>query len=294
MNRKMYWGIGALILLIGIVGLYFILQPDPEPITVYNAPSEDVIKQAQQANSPPRPAKPGYKWEWHDDHWDEIPIAQSEATPSVPPMLTENTVHLPSLRGDVRPDLFDRLATYNGIVLSPKVISFSKAPAGIDFDWASMPPEEVEKAIDDIENERHFPPAGYEYLWDPDDISQLALDENGYPILHTRGEPQFFYDPPTGFLPSPEQYKEYKRLKAAAKAELEGRSADEKRLRSQLSEIQFNSGEKPGYSISISRETDGGWEEINAIKRAARPIAKQLTEDAYRKVGLEYLIEQLQ
>lgn len=42
MNRKFYWGIVILILLIGIGSLYFILTPDPEPQKVFNVPSPAV------------------------------------------------------------------------------------------------------------------------------------------------------------------------------------------------------------------------------------------------------------
>ena len=62
MNRKFYWGIASLILIIGVVGIYFIFQPqpDPEPEKVYNLPSDADLKnmkeareKAREANKPP-------------------------------------------------------------------------------------------------------------------------------------------------------------------------------------------------------------------------------------------------
>ncbi len=46
MNKKFYWGIATLILLLGIGSLFFILQPDPEPQKVFKVPSVPVPDQA--------------------------------------------------------------------------------------------------------------------------------------------------------------------------------------------------------------------------------------------------------
>ncbi|MCG9134459.1 hypothetical protein J5I95_22570, partial [Candidatus Poribacteria bacterium] len=52
------WGIASLILIIGVVGIYFILQPDPEPEPekVYNLPSEAELKKARKASEKAREA----------------------------------------------------------------------------------------------------------------------------------------------------------------------------------------------------------------------------------------------
>lgn len=42
MNRKFYWVLASLILLLGIVSLFLILQPDPEPQKVFKVPSPAV------------------------------------------------------------------------------------------------------------------------------------------------------------------------------------------------------------------------------------------------------------
>ena len=78
MRKKMYWGLASLILIIGVVGVYFMLQPDPEPEKKFIAPSEADIEKVREAKQPPREAKDGFTWEWHADHWHEVPIGQNE------------------------------------------------------------------------------------------------------------------------------------------------------------------------------------------------------------------------
>ena len=79
-------GISSLILIIGVVGVYFMLQPDPdqEPEKKFIVPSEADLEQAREARKPPRKAKNGFKWERHDDHWYEKPIAQNDEPQQTP------------------------------------------------------------------------------------------------------------------------------------------------------------------------------------------------------------------
>ena len=80
MRKKMYWGIASLILIIGVVGVYLMLQPatDTEPEKKFIVPSEADLEKAREAKQPPREAKDGFEWEWHADHWHEVPIVQNE------------------------------------------------------------------------------------------------------------------------------------------------------------------------------------------------------------------------
>ena len=95
----MYWGLASLILIIGVAGVYFMLQPDPdmEPEKKFIAPSEVDLEQAREARKPPREAKDGFTWEWHADHWHEVPMAQNE-TPSGHPV-QENQSEKPEFTG---------------------------------------------------------------------------------------------------------------------------------------------------------------------------------------------------
>ncbi|MCG9128842.1 hypothetical protein JT359_14730 [Candidatus Poribacteria bacterium] len=86
MKKKMYWGITSLIIMIGVVGVYFMLQPDPDPVPEKKliVPSETDLEQVRKAKQPPRDAKDGFTWEWHADHWHEVPIAQNDAPVAQP------------------------------------------------------------------------------------------------------------------------------------------------------------------------------------------------------------------
>ncbi len=76
MKSRMFWGITTLIiLLIGVSVVLLMRNTDTEPITVYKVDGEPIADNAE--NKPPRPAKEGYKWEWHGDHWHEIQVAQT-------------------------------------------------------------------------------------------------------------------------------------------------------------------------------------------------------------------------
>lgn len=83
MSKKRIWGIAILILIIGLGlgGMLLMRRPAPEPRTVYKVPSEEVLENIRKkqgvASAPPRAAKPGYKWVWHNDHWDEVQVSET-------------------------------------------------------------------------------------------------------------------------------------------------------------------------------------------------------------------------
>ena len=80
MRKKMYWMIASLILIIGAVGIYYMLQPDPDPELKkkLKAPSEAELNKTREAKKSPREAKDGFTWEWHDDRWHEVPVGKNE------------------------------------------------------------------------------------------------------------------------------------------------------------------------------------------------------------------------
>ena len=91
MDRKMYWGIAALIIVLIAAGgfIYYQwsqVQQFKEQLAQDETMPEKKNKQVAE-NKPPRPAREGYKWEWHGDHWHEIaagdkahePVVQNDA-----------------------------------------------------------------------------------------------------------------------------------------------------------------------------------------------------------------------
>ena len=101
MYRKIYWGLGALILLVGIVGVFYMLQPDPKSEIAYIDIDPTEIEHAVKLQSP-RPARDGYKWEKHGDHWHEVIVEEKQKDaqhvpktdnmPSIPVNVSEVTI----------------------------------------------------------------------------------------------------------------------------------------------------------------------------------------------------------
>ena len=89
MRKKMYWGLVSLILIIGVVGVYFMLQPepDPEPEKKFIAPSEADIEKAREARQPPPGASPN--GHWHNGEWHEEPHIVEDYKPTQPPSTVE-------------------------------------------------------------------------------------------------------------------------------------------------------------------------------------------------------------
>ncbi len=81
MNRKMYWGIAALmIILIAAGGFIYWQWSQVQQLREELAQDEKMLEEQHKgvAENDLPPAKPGYKWVLHGDHWHEMPIAQSE------------------------------------------------------------------------------------------------------------------------------------------------------------------------------------------------------------------------
>ena len=88
MKNRVYWGIGILIILL-IGGSVFILlrntDTEPEKVYIDVDPSKDVMNslhiQTLKSNLPA--TEDGYKWVWHHDHWDKIPVSEKIKTPII-------------------------------------------------------------------------------------------------------------------------------------------------------------------------------------------------------------------
>ncbi|MDE0325988.1 MAG: hypothetical protein OXN27_18890 [Candidatus Poribacteria bacterium] len=82
MNRKTYWGIAALVIILIAAGGFMYWQwSSVQQLKEELAQDEKMLEEMEKPvaeNKPPRPAREGYKWEWHGDHWHEI-AADDEA-----------------------------------------------------------------------------------------------------------------------------------------------------------------------------------------------------------------------
>lgn len=88
MYKKLIWGLGVLALLICTAFVFMTVrnltemrqletelaaaEKPLEALDKMDTPVADSVAEDQ----PPRPARAGYKWEWHDDHWHEMPAVQ--------------------------------------------------------------------------------------------------------------------------------------------------------------------------------------------------------------------------
>ena len=79
MNKKLYWGLLALIILFGTAFVFIMLHDRAEirkleeELANVKKQEQHVPQQADAGNRPPREARAGHKWEWHGDHWHEMP-----------------------------------------------------------------------------------------------------------------------------------------------------------------------------------------------------------------------------
>ncbi len=94
MQKKMLWGLGVLVLLICTAFVFMTVRNRAEirqlkeGTAVAEKPLEarDESTQPIADNKPPRPARAGFKWEWHGNHWHEMPVVQADVQEVVVPV----------------------------------------------------------------------------------------------------------------------------------------------------------------------------------------------------------------
>ena len=94
MYKKLTWGLGVLALLLCTAFVFMTvlnraeIRQLKEEAAEAEKLSEDrnnhLVQQPDVDNKPPREAKDGFKWEWHGDHWHEMPVAQTEVPRQTP------------------------------------------------------------------------------------------------------------------------------------------------------------------------------------------------------------------
>lgn len=85
MHKRIAIGLIVLIFVLGVAIVFYHQYTDIQQLEKELADAEELEKHMNQQpaadNKPPRPARDGFEWEWHGDHWHEMPIAQSEPVP---------------------------------------------------------------------------------------------------------------------------------------------------------------------------------------------------------------------
>ena len=85
MNKKLYWGLGVLFILI-IGGFVFLLVQQKAELNEWEADAAKDKKLTTAEKPPlvapkPPPPVPGFKWVQHGDHFDKVPLAATSETP---------------------------------------------------------------------------------------------------------------------------------------------------------------------------------------------------------------------
>ena len=266
--RKNWLPLSVFLIALVMVGLY-VLQTRPEktPIKIYKTTE---VEKPTQPQAPVGDTSQGGHFHsdgtWHEGPHDAPVPAPVELDHIVVPPLSEAS---------------------QGESIPLRTVSI---PPGLDKDWAAMPPEDLATTIKAIEEHRVDVLEGYYYRRKSDD--SLLLDENGYPILHKRNEPFFSIIWGTGFRPTPEQYAEYKKLSkkyheiranTVSSPELDRISAEMDEMR------QTYVGPVPAISKTWAIEAENF--DLKAFLSRYEELSTELEREAYRKAGLDYLID---
>ena len=280
--RKNWLPLSVFLIAIIMVGLYVLQTRSPEkaPIKIYKTTE---VEKPTQPQAPVGDTSQGGHFH-ADGTWHEGPHEVPAPAPVVSP---------PAPVAPVEPASIESFTIHSDFAAV-------YPPEGVGPDWTSMSPEELQAAIAAINNnpahppDDLWPPEGYEYkkYLEGGDAGQwrVRLDNNGYPILHKRGEPYFKISWTTGFRPPPEEYAKYMALSKQLHQNLiDAQSSEVDRISAQMEEIERKyRGPLPfcAYFYAVPDGTD-----MEAFHARAREISDELRADAYRKEGLDYLID---
>ena len=116
MTRKMYWGITALIIFVIAAGGFMYwqwsqVQQLKEQLAQDEKMLEDKDKQVAENDLPP--ARPGFKWVPHDDHYHQVPIDAPDVwqAPHETHELEEIVFDTPMLKSDLPDELPEKFPT---------------------------------------------------------------------------------------------------------------------------------------------------------------------------------------
>jgi len=287
MRKKMYWGIVTLIiLLLGVTAVLLLRDTDTDPEIIYKTDVEPARKTETPIAEKPT-ARPGFKMVKHGDHWHEVPIDEPEIMQDEieKPKAEEKQVPVPRNYGAGIIPNFGLVEFENPILGTPILLRTTNVP-GIDIDWASLSQEELADTIAKLERGEISAPEGYRYK---DAAGKLYFDENGYPIIHKKGEYRISVIWTMEFRPPPDVWEEYHEL-GAQKSLLE-RDVDDspeiRALEAKMEEMERTyEGPLPdGYVRS-------GFSPVGDTGPASRSdrMTNRIRGDIYRHMGFGYLL----
>ncbi|RKU09842.1 hypothetical protein C6501_14705 [Candidatus Poribacteria bacterium] len=286
MQKKMLWGLGVLALLICTAFVFMTVRNRAEirqlkeGTAAAEKPLEDSNKRKPVAKADEQPpAEPGFKWVWHNDHWDKVPIDAPDTWQGEPHTVDVSTpapvpvsvkTHLPLLVEIENP------------IIKKQILLRTINVDGIDIDWASLSPDELAETIAKLERREITEPAGYYYRRRSD--NSLLFDESGYPILHKIGEPFISVAWTMEFRPPQEVYEEYRQL--ARRRNLLDPSPELDNIRAQMEEMRRTYAGPLPVTFGISCAGN----DIDAQVKRAHETIDQLKAGFFRQLGIEYLL----
>ena len=282
MNKKLYWGLLALIiLLIGVFIMMLTRTADTENEIVYN-PNVEPSK-----NNPP-PAEPGYKWEWHHNHWDRVKEDTHLEQGNDTTLNTEEYgVTRQGKRYKINPahaDVPAANATPTGPPLNIDWQDGGHPPPGGSINWRDPLVWESYRNFWGFEPPKFSPQTGYEY--------RPTLDNWGTPLQHFDGtEIIIHYKKRIGFRPSPEQLTEYKQLQVQLEtARVSGDNLLADTLRQDIQTLMDSArGELPTRHTFLGvGYGPAGFADDPGKKKALQEAS---IRDLYQRMGIEHLYE---
>ncbi len=130
MYKKLTWGLGVLVILLCTAFVFMTvlnraeIRQLKEEAAEAEKLSEDrnkhLVQQPDVGNKPPGPAQEGFEWEWHGDHWHEMPIAQND------PPHEPHSENPTSQTESFRPSVYEGKSLYDKVAASDDVPKYSE------------------------------------------------------------------------------------------------------------------------------------------------------------------------
>ncbi|MYB63404.1 hypothetical protein F4X73_01825 [Candidatus Poribacteria bacterium] len=274
MRNKVIWGFAILIILLIGVSVFLITrntETDPEIVYRPLTPEEkkEVDRNIQEIIDKAKK--------------DQPPIAEVEVEKPQP---VENPVPVPRNSGaGIIPNY--GLVELENPTLNKWIRLRTTNVPGIDIDWASLSPEELADTIAKLERGEISAPEGYYYRKTvPDSSGELILDENGYPMIHKKGEYVISVLWTMEFRPPPDVWEEYDRI-TDRKSFLKGNIPDSPEigaLEAKMAEIERTYRGPLPTTFGMSGSPENG-----ARSRADR-MKTRITVDLYTQMGFRHLL----
>ena len=148
MNRKLYWGLGVLTVLLIGMSLSLLIRPtdiDLQDVYIDVDPSKEVVDQMRHDVSKRNPptAKPGYKIVRHGDHYHEVPIDAPDTWQEEPTSVAQDAPAVKVSR------TYDGPLTYHAELLKTNPVKALRLQTEERGHWSAkwippFPPDDIE------------------------------------------------------------------------------------------------------------------------------------------------------